>query len=176
MSVVWQILLLKKSGTKSISQQHQTGNRRQEVDGWHGQDEQQKNKLRVSIRWGGKDVSHLWLGQCQIIILQIWRHNTSSVIKPNWYFCNYWKLAHSEYGNDILRNICPDGFAAFHKPRLDTVGGGVALLFRDSIRDDCSFPVIFEAKSFEYLSTSLMVNSICVRVVMMYLSFNEGER
>ncbi len=76
----------------------------------------------------------------------------------------------SKNGDDIYCNICPDGFAAFHKPRLDTVGGGVALLFRDSIRDDCSSPAIFEATSFEYLATSLMINSICVRVVVIYRS------
>ncbi|EFX63183.1 hypothetical protein DAPPUDRAFT_119449 [Daphnia pulex] len=60
-----------------------------------------------------------------------------------------------QHGEDKLLGICPDGFVAVHNPRIMTSGGGVALLFRSTIRVGCLFPVNFTASSFEYLATSL---------------------
>ena len=79
-----------------------------------------------------------------------------------------------QHGEDILRGICPDGFVAVHNPRVMTSGGGVALLFRSTIRVGCLFPVNFTASSFEYLATSLTVNSVCLRVVVIYRSTREN--
>jgi hypothetical protein len=55
-----------------------------------------------------------------------------------------------------------------------TSGGGVALLFRSTIRVGCLFTVNFTASSFEYLATSLTVNSVCLRVVVIYRSTREN--
>ena len=62
-----------------------------------------------------------------------------------------------DIGDVILRDVCPAGYSAIHCPRASGRGGGIALLFRDSIRvighnDD------FKPASFEYLPASLSVN------------------
>jgi hypothetical protein len=79
-----------------------------------------------------------------------------------------------QHGEDKLLGICPDGFVAVHNPRIMTSGGGVALLFRSTIRVGCLFTVNFTASSFEYLATSLTVNSVCLRVVVIYRSTREN--
>jgi hypothetical protein len=52
-------------------------------------------------------------------------------------------------GDVILRDVCPASYSAIHCPRISGIGGGVALLFRDSIRVS-HLNVYFSPASFEY--------------------------
>ena len=61
----------------------------------------------------------------------------------------------SDHGEDDLLNICPAGYNAVHTPRVGKRGGGVALIFRSSLRVEMA-STGFSASSFVYtLSSSI---------------------
>jgi hypothetical protein len=93
------------------------------------------------------------------------------LLPPN---CNRsWRLAvtetwlNEENGDTILREICPSGYSAIHCPRSRGRGGGVALFFRDSHRVGI-LSNDFCPDSFEYLYSSLCVNGVTLRLVVIY--------
>ena len=74
-----------------------------------------------------------------------------------------------DIGDVILRDVCPAGYSAIHCPRASGRGGGIALLFRDSIRVN-GLNVEFKPASFEYLPASLSVNGNTIFLVVIYRS------
>ncbi|XP_046647795.1 uncharacterized protein LOC124337825 [Daphnia pulicaria] len=76
--------------------------------------------------------------------------------------------------NEELLSICPDGFTAVHKPRGGpTKGGGIALLYRDSIRLTQRQNTTFS--SFEYMDVSFSVKSTTIRQVIIYRPPKESK-
>jgi hypothetical protein len=74
-----------------------------------------------------------------------------------------------DIGDVTLRDVCPAGYSAIHCPRASGRGGGIALLFRDSIRVN-GLNVDFKPASFEYLPASLSVNGNTICLVVIYRS------
>ena len=70
-------------------------------------------------------------------------------------------------GDDILRELCPAGYSSLHKPRIGKRGGGVAIIFRDTVR---ARPLILDyvALSFEFLAASLTIKSACFTLLVIY--------
>ena len=60
----------------------------------------------------------------------------------------------------------PDGYTLLHKPRLDRRGGGVGIIFRDTITVKTECP--FKAQSFESSEYKLHIKSVYVRIVIIY--------
>jgi hypothetical protein len=76
--------------------------------------------------------------------------------------------------NEELLSICPDGFTAVHRPRGGpTKGGGIALLYRDSIRLSQRQNTTFS--SFEYMDVSFSVKSTTIRQVIIYRPPKENK-
>ena len=74
-----------------------------------------------------------------------------------------------DHGSDDLRAFCPDGYSAVHVPRCGSKGGGVAILYRNTIRvDPPPSDQTISATTFEWLSPSLVVNSVSVRLTVVY--------
>jgi exonuclease III len=73
----------------------------------------------------------------------------------------------AECSNSDLLNVCPAGYSAVHTARLGKRGGGVALIYRDSIRVDVVTSG-FSCNSFEHMVTLLRFNSISIRLVIVY--------
>jgi hypothetical protein len=71
------------------------------------------------------------------------------------------------HGDDILHGLCPDGYAFMQVPKIGRRGGGTSLVYRNTIGANRMAPV-FEATIFEHLSVSLFVNSVCIRLVIIY--------
>ncbi len=72
-----------------------------------------------------------------------------------------------DHGSDDLRAFCPDGYSAVHVPRCGSKGGGVAILYRNTIRvDPPPLDLIISATTFEWLSLSLVVNSVSIRLIV----------
>jgi hypothetical protein len=70
-------------------------------------------------------------------------------------------------GDDILREVCPAGYSSLHKPRKDKRGGGVAIIFRDTIRVR-PLELDYSAQSFEFIGVSLTINSTCFVLLVIY--------
>ncbi|EFX70233.1 hypothetical protein DAPPUDRAFT_112897 [Daphnia pulex] len=70
-------------------------------------------------------------------------------------------------GDDILRDICPEGYVAIHRPRHGRRGGGVALIHRCTLRVN-PLSINVEVASFEHLSVSIKINSVCINMVTVY--------
>lgn len=69
-------------------------------------------------------------------------------------------------GDEIcIGDLCPTGYGFLHVPRIDSVGGGVGLLFKESLRIKTKAEHQF--KSFEYMDISL-INLQNVRVIIVY--------
>jgi len=76
----------------------------------------------------------------------------------------------AEHGDATLENVCPAGYDAVHLPR-DGRGGGVALIYRSSIRVKSSLVTLSPPPtSFELISRSLFLNSVCIRMWVIYRS------
>ena len=76
--------------------------------------------------------------------------------------------------NEELLSICPDGFTAVHRPRGGpTKGGGIAHLYRDSIRLSQRQNTTFS--SFEYMDVSFSVKSTTIRQVIIYRPPKESK-
>jgi hypothetical protein len=74
-----------------------------------------------------------------------------------------------DHGSDDLRAFCPDGYSAVHVPRCGSKGGGVAILYRNTIRvDPPPLDLTISATTFEWLSLSLVVNSVSIRLFVVY--------
>ena len=72
----------------------------------------------------------------------------------------------SEHAESSLRAICPDGYDAVQCNR-STRGGGVAIVYRSSFRIGPP-PVSFTSSYFEHITRSFYVNSVCVRLCVIY--------
>ena len=74
-------------------------------------------------------------------------------------------------GPDDARAICPEGFSSIHVSRNSVHrGGGVAVLYRDSIvaTDKNQCVPHTRPTTFEFMSLALTVNSVVVRLVVVY--------
>lgn len=70
--------------------------------------------------------------------------------------------------DDDLQNACPAGFTGLHVPRTNSSGGGVAVIYRSSIEASFQEPLAIKPKSFEYLGVVLNINSVSIRLVVVY--------
>jgi len=71
--------------------------------------------------------------------------------------------------HDSLKDSCPTGFTSLHVPRLNSNGGGVAVIFRSSIEASSLLEHLSpRPKTFEYLSVVLTINSVPIRLVVVY--------
>lgn len=70
-------------------------------------------------------------------------------------------------GDQDLLDFFPAGYNAVHMARLNKRGGGVALIYRDSISVE-SVHSEFYSPMFEYLVITLRISSICVRLIIVY--------
>ena len=74
-----------------------------------------------------------------------------------------------DHGSDDLWAFFPDGYSAVHVPRSGGKGGGVAILYRNTIRvDPPPSDLTISATTFEWLSLSLVVNSVSIRLIVVY--------
>ena len=73
----------------------------------------------------------------------------------------------SDHGDDDLLNVCPAGYNAVHTPRVGKRGGGVALIYRSSLRVETA-STGFSASSFEHMAVRLHCNSTCIHLVIIY--------
>jgi len=72
-----------------------------------------------------------------------------------------------ESGDEILRGTCPAGYSGLHVPRMGRRGGGVAVIYRNTVR--CRLLSLdFVAQSFEFLAVSLSVNSVAIVLLVVY--------
>jgi len=70
---------------------------------------------------------------------------------------------------DSLKDACPTGFTSLHVPRLNSNGGGVAVIFRSSIEASSLLEHFSpRPRTFEYLSVVLTINSVPIRLVVVY--------
>jgi hypothetical protein len=76
-----------------------------------------------------------------------------------------WLNSDSDDGD--LLNVCPAGYSAVHSSKLTKRGGGLALFHRDSIRAEVVATRFFR-NSFEHMVVLLRLNSICIRLVIVY--------
>ena len=73
---------------------------------------------------------------------------------------------HQEGDDSIIGDLCPTGYKFIHVPRSNGTGGGVGLLYRQSVRArlrTCEHSF----RSFEYLDASF-INVTNVRVIVIY--------
>jgi hypothetical protein len=70
-------------------------------------------------------------------------------------------------GDDILCDVCPEGYVAIHRPRHGRRGGGVALIHRSTLRVN-PLSINFELAFFEHLLVSVKINSVCINMVTVY--------
>lgn len=74
-----------------------------------------------------------------------------------------------DHGSDDLRAFGPDGYSAVHVPRCGSKGGGVAILYQNTIPvDPPPLDLTISATTFEWLSLSLVVNSVSIRRFFVY--------
>ena len=71
-----------------------------------------------------------------------------------------------EHAESSLRAVCPDGYDGVQCYR-STRGGGVAIVYRSSFRIGPP-PVSFTSSYFEHITRSLYVNSVCIRLCVIY--------
>jgi hypothetical protein len=71
--------------------------------------------------------------------------------------------------HDALEDSCPTGFTSLHVPRPNSNGDGVAVIFRSSIEASSLLEHLTpRPKTFEYLSVVLTINSVPIRLVVVY--------
>ncbi|CAB3989706.1 Hypothetical predicted protein, partial [Paramuricea clavata] len=69
-------------------------------------------------------------------------------------------------GNDlIIGDLCPTGYSFLHTPRHGSIGGGVGLLFKESLNIKRNVQEVF--RSFEYLDSSFL-NFLHIRIIVVY--------
>ena len=69
-------------------------------------------------------------------------------------------------GNDlIIGDLCPTGYSFLHTPRHGSIGGGVGLLFKESLNIKRNAQEVF--RSFEYLDSSFL-NFLHIRIIVVY--------
>ena len=76
----------------------------------------------------------------------------------------------ADHGDGKLCRLCPPGYSFLHRIRCDgRMGGGVAVIFRDSIRASLAPTIETDVfTSFEYIATSLFVNNVSILLVTLY--------
>jgi hypothetical protein len=72
-----------------------------------------------------------------------------------------------EHADGILANTIPEGYTGIHVPRVGRRGGGIAAIHRSTICVN-RLPIVFESLFFEHLSISLTVNTVFVKIAIMY--------
>ena len=77
-------------------------------------------------------------------------------------------------GDDVLRGICPEGYLSLHRPRLEKRGGGLALIYRSTIRPHI-LDIPFIPTVFESLVCSLSINSSAILLVLLYRPPNSSH-
>ena len=77
-------------------------------------------------------------------------------------------------GDDVLRGICPEGYLSLHRPRLEKRGGGLALIYRSTIRPHI-LDIPFIPTVFESLVCSLSINSSAILFVLLYRPPNSSH-
>ena len=72
-----------------------------------------------------------------------------------------------EHEDEILANTIPEGYVGIHVPRVGRRGGGIAVIHRSTIRVN-RLPIVFESPFFEHLAISLTVNTVFVKIAIIY--------
>jgi hypothetical protein len=72
-----------------------------------------------------------------------------------------------EHGDEILANTIPEGYVGIHVPRVGRQGGGIAVIHRSTICVS-RLPIVFESPFFEQLALSLTVNTVFVKIAIIY--------
>ena len=72
-----------------------------------------------------------------------------------------------ENGDEILRSATLLGYSFVHKPRVGRRGGGLACIFRSTIKC-CLASIDFTAITFEFLSISATTNLACLLLAIIY--------
>jgi hypothetical protein len=75
-------------------------------------------------------------------------------------------LSHGSKHDLELSSICPSGYSITHSPRVGRRGGGLAVIYRDSIAIKPQSK--FHAKSFESMELLMTVSSTCIHLVVIY--------
>ena len=75
-------------------------------------------------------------------------------------------LTDDEHGEADLAVACPNGYSASHVPRLGRKGGGVAVIFKDSMSILAHPRVVYS--SFEHLDTAITFKAFSLRLVTIY--------
>ena len=68
----------------------------------------------------------------------------------------------------IARDITPDGYTFIGAPRKQGRGGGVGVLLKENLSHVRQPDLSFEPKSFEHLQLLITINSICIRLFVVY--------
>ena len=66
----------------------------------------------------------------------------------------------------VTRDICPSGYLFSHIPRVDRIGGGIAILYKNSFKIEQQKSSTF--KSFEFMEVLLHTRSCITRIVIVY--------
>jgi hypothetical protein len=77
-------------------------------------------------------------------------------------------------GDEVLRGVCPEGYLSLHRPRLDRRGGGLALIYRSTIRPHI-IDIPFIPTAFESLACSFSINSSTILLVLIYRPPNSSH-
>ena len=70
------------------------------------------------------------------------------------------------HGDSTLTKLCPDRYAAVHRPRSSSRGGGVAFMYRKSL--ECNRLPDSVQSTFEYLDLLLSLRRRPIRIVIIY--------
>jgi hypothetical protein len=76
-------------------------------------------------------------------------------------------LLRPDHGDEILANTIPEGYVGIHVPRVGRRGGGIAVIHRSTISVN-RLPIVFESPFFEDLAISLTVNTMIVKIAIIY--------
>lgn len=70
-------------------------------------------------------------------------------------------------GEEILRSVCPSGYLSLHNPRIGRRGGGLAIIYRSSMRV-ILVNLAVSTLTFEFLAASFSVNSSSFLLLVIY--------
>ena len=72
-------------------------------------------------------------------------------------------LSNDKFDETVLRNCCPPGYTFINKPRLGKKGGGVAIIYRDSINLDDNLDIGMDSyESMECIIVKISIVKSCI--------------
>jgi exonuclease III len=70
------------------------------------------------------------------------------------------------HGDSTLTKLCPDGYAATHRPRFGKRSGGVAFMYKNSLQ--CSSFSSSDYSSFKHLDLLLTIRPRPIHIIIVY--------